>query len=251
MPVNRVYLGQKAVQKKSRDEYDTSRDHHAGNIGCAVCAGCGLDLQTGRLEGRGLQRQLRLLPQPLRGPGHQEEITKTGLLHETRCSSPVLWLCHRNDRERFWGTFHGCLLRTRRAGRRRQRWCSKGPATPSGRWCGRCAAAPRSRPPGAAQKAHSQQVCPHGVVRLIVVEALINGALPAAVFRRARPVPLAILAQGVPGHIALLRCHWRFPLLGSSSVALRENRFSASKSRRPARPSSGPAWWKAARPRPA
>ena len=92
MPVNRVYLGQKAVQKKSRDEYDTSRDHHAGNIGCAVCAGCGLDLQTGRLEGRGLQRQLRLLPRPLRGPGHQEEITKTGLLHETRCGSPVLWL---------------------------------------------------------------------------------------------------------------------------------------------------------------
>lgn len=36
MPVNRVYLGQKAVQKKSRDEYDTSRDHHAGNIGCAI-----------------------------------------------------------------------------------------------------------------------------------------------------------------------------------------------------------------------
>ena len=78
MPANRVYLGQKAVQKKSRDEYDTSRDHHAGNIGCAVCAGCSLDLQTGRLEGRGLQRQLRLLPQPLRGPGHQEEITKQG-----------------------------------------------------------------------------------------------------------------------------------------------------------------------------
>ena len=95
--------GQKAAQEKSRDEYDTSRDHHAGNIGCAVCAGCGLDFQTGRLEGRGLQRQLRLLPQPLRGPGRQEKITKTGLLHETRCSSPVLWLYPRNARGRFSG----------------------------------------------------------------------------------------------------------------------------------------------------
>ena len=82
--------GQKAAQEKSRDEYDTSRNHHAGNIGRAVCAGCSLDLQTGRLEGRGLQRQLRFLPQPLRGPGRQKEITQTGLLHETRCSSPVL-----------------------------------------------------------------------------------------------------------------------------------------------------------------
>ena len=82
---------QKAAQEKSRDVYaDTSRDHHAGNIGCAVCAGRGLDLQTGRLEGRGLQRQLRFLPQPLRGPERQEEITQTGLLHETQCSSPVL-----------------------------------------------------------------------------------------------------------------------------------------------------------------
>ena len=100
--------GQKAAHEKSRDEYDTSRDHHAGNIGRAVCAGRSLDLQTGRLEGRGLQRQLCLLPQPLRGPGRQEEITKTGLLHETRCSSPVLWLYPRNA--------HGRLICTPNTG---------------------------------------------------------------------------------------------------------------------------------------
>lgn len=94
----------------------------------------------------------------------------------------IIRLCPRNARERFRGTFH-CYFRSERAalggvdGDSAQKILQRllvGGAADVQLLQDLVLRSP-------LKKAHPQQICPHGVVRLIVVDALINGTLPAAV----------------------------------------------------------------------
>ena len=107
-------LGLEFFRKRGLFYDHCTRYHHLAGAGGPVRTGRGLGIQARRLEGRGLRRQLCLLPPALRHP--REETLSTRMPPD------------RTVRGHFCVTAH-------RSGRQRPRWCSTGRRGPSDKCC--------------------------------------------------------------------------------------------------------------------
>ena len=91
IPVGDAFLGRvisplgEPTGKRGTKNADTSWNHYADRSDRSVCTGRCVDLQAGRLEGRGLRRQLCILPQPLRKTGPEQKSLSSKMPPDIAC----------------------------------------------------------------------------------------------------------------------------------------------------------------------